>query len=547
MKRMKFLFPVLFVLMSGGNLFAQSIAEGKKFLYYDRHTSAQAIFEKMVAANPNDEAAIYYLGQSMLAAEHQAQAKNLYLQKLSANPNSPLLLAGIGHIELLEGKNADARSRFETAISLSKGDANVLNAVGYANGNPDIKNGDAAYAVSVLKRASETKTGSKDPEIWTNLGDAYRKLGNGGDAVRAYEKALSLDNNYARASFRIGRIYQSQGRSQEKLYMDYYNQAIAKDAAYSPVYFNLMNYFFATDVGKSAQYMDQWLNTTDADEKACYYRASMKYAQKLYNDAISQADKCIAEQGKDVYPNLYGLKGISYFKLGDSLKAKQYYEEYFQRQDISRIGGGDYSNYAEILLKFPGNEVKAAELVQKAIEMDTVPDNKVAYVSKMAKAFEDAKDYRNAGIWYAKVMDVKPNYTNLDLYRAGNNFYYGKAFDSASKYFTLYVEKYPDNLDGIYWMGNTMAAIDSTSSQGAAAPHYQKLIELGEANKTNPNTNAYLTQAYNYFINYYANVKRDNAKALEYVEKALVLDPTNQQMLQNKALLSKSTKAAPKK
>ena len=55
-------------------------------------------------------------------------------------------MAGIGHIELIEGKKQDARNHFEAAVSLSQGkNIAVLNAIGFANGNPDQKNGDAAY------------------------------------------------------------------------------------------------------------------------------------------------------------------------------------------------------------------------------------------------------------------------------------------------------------------------------------------------------------------------------------------------------------------
>lgn len=100
----------------------------------------------------------------------------MYQQKLSANPNSPLLLAGMGHIGLLEGNVADAKSRFETAINLSGAKRiDVLNAVGAPNSNPEIKNGDANYAIEKLKFATTLK-GFKDPEVWANLGDAYRKI-----------------------------------------------------------------------------------------------------------------------------------------------------------------------------------------------------------------------------------------------------------------------------------------------------------------------------------------------------------------------------------
>lgn len=112
-----------------------------------------------------------------------------------------------------------------------------------------------------------------------NLGDAYRKFADGGNAVVSYNEALRLDPNYARAIYRTGRVYQTQGVAQEPLYLKYYNDAIAKDPAYAPVYATLYNYYYNIDVNKSAEYLNKWLANSDDDPKACFYKASMKYAQ----------------------------------------------------------------------------------------------------------------------------------------------------------------------------------------------------------------------------------------------------------------------------
>ena len=95
----------------------------------------------------------------------------------------------------------------------------------------------------------------KDPDVYVNLGDAYRKLADGGNAQLAYEQALVLKPDYARAKFRIGRIYQTQGFAQEEIYMKYYNEAIAKDPAYAPVYENLYNLYYTT--------VCNWLRVTE--------------------------------------------------------------------------------------------------------------------------------------------------------------------------------------------------------------------------------------------------------------------------------------------
>src|SRR5690349_12241730 len=131
----KRIISLVVILVAGGNmLFAQSVEQGRKFLYYERYKSARETLEKVLAANPNDINAAYWLGQVLLDQKDSVAAKALYQKILTQNGNAPLLLVGMGQIELMEGKSNDARQRFETAISLTKGkDVDVLNAVGRAN------------------------------------------------------------------------------------------------------------------------------------------------------------------------------------------------------------------------------------------------------------------------------------------------------------------------------------------------------------------------------------------------------------------------------
>ena len=524
--------------------FAQSIDDGKRFLYYERYKSAKDVFQKLSAANAADESAAFYLGQSMIGLEDIAGAKALYQQKLSAMPNSPLLLAGMGHIALLEGNAADARSRFETAISLSGGKRiDVLNAVGAANSDPDIKNGNAAYAVEKLKQATMIK-GFKDPEVLTNLGDAYRKLGEGGSAIQSYDAALSLNPNYVRAIYRKGRLYQSQGYAQEGLYMGLYNAAIAKDANFAPVYNTLYNYYYQTDVPKSAGYLNQWLNVSDDDPKACYSRASILYAQGLFAQAAAKANECIAAGGTTVYPNLYGVKALAYSRLGDSLKAKAAYEEYFQKQLPAKIGAGDYSAYGLLLLKFPGNETQAANYIGKAVMMDSVEANKINYLKALAAAFRDRKDYVQSANWYNKVLYIKKNYSNVDLYNAGYDYFRSGKFDSSIVVFNKFTMKYPDDIFGYYMIAKATSGIDSLRTVGTAATAYGKAIEVGEKAMDKAKIKDQLAGAYIFMSQYSFDIKKDKAAATSYVDKAIAVDPTNTVAIALKEFVAKNDPVA---
>ena len=537
---MKTLLTVIITILFAGSVFAQSIDEGKKFLYYERYKSAKDIFQKISSANPGDETAAYYLGQAMIGLEDIAGAKAFYQQKLSATPNSPLILAGIGNIELLEGKTADARNRFETAISLSGGKRiDVLNAVGAPNSDPEIKNGDAGYAIDKLKLATTLK-GFKDPEVWANLGDAYRKNSDGGSAIQSYDAALRLNPNYARAIYRKGRLYQSQGRMQENLYTGFYNDAIAKDVNYAPVYNTLFNYYYETDVPKSAQYLEKWLTNSDDDPKACYFRASMQYAQGLFSQAVAKATECINTGGNTVYPNLYGVKALAYNRLGDSLNAKASYEEYFKKQLPIKIGAGDYSSYAMILLKFPGNEAQAASYVEKAVALDSVEENRVTYLKTLANAYRTQKNFGESAKWFNKVLSIRKNYSNVDLYNAGYDYFRAGKFDSSVAVFNKYTTKYPDDIFGYYMIAKSNGGIDTTLATGLAANSYLKAIEIGEKASDKSKIKDQLIGAYTFMMQYSYNIKRDQATAIAYADKALALDPTDAQSIKNKDFVSKN-------
>ncbi len=544
MTKMKTLVLTLVVALFAGTTFAQSIEDGKKFLYYERFKSAKEVFQKLSAANPADESAAYYLGQAMIGLEDVAGAKSLYQQKLSATPNSPLILAGMGHIGLIEGQNADARSRFETAINLSNAKRiDVLNAVGAPNSDPEMKNGDANYAVEKLKLATTLK-GFKDPEVWANLGDAYRKASDGGSAIQSYEAALALNPNYARAIFRKGRLYQSQGISQEPLYVGFYNEAIAKDANYAPVYKNLFRYYYETDVTKAASYLEKGLAVSDNDPNACYLRASIKFAQGLFAETISKANECITADGANAIPNLYGLKAYAYTKSGDSANAKTSFEEYFKKQIPSKIGAGDYSTYAVTLLKFAGNELLAAANIEKAVAMDSVEANKVAYLKVIANAYKEKNNFEEAANWYNKILSVKKNYNNVDLYNAGYNYFRAAKFDSSVAVFNKYTAKYPDDMFGFYMAAKANSGIDSTLTTGVAAASYLKAIEVGEKAADKTKVKDQLIGAYTFMMQYSFNIKKDQAAAIAYADKALALDPTDAQSIKNKEFVTQNNPAA---
>lgn len=555
MKNLKFTLILLTGLLAANFSNAQTIEDGKKFLYYEKFISAKNVFQQLLTANPNNEEAAYWLGQALIGPDEDKDiegAKAVYQKGLAANPNSALLNAGMGHVELLEGKTQQARSHFESALSLSGGkNILVLDAVGYANADFDSKFGDAAYGVEKLQLAT-TQKGFRDARIMTDLGDAYRKLQDGGNAQRTYEAALAIDPKYARAKFRIGRIYQSQGESQREIYLRYYDEAIALDPNYSPVYFYLHQYFYTTDVVKSAMYLEKYLAAKGADEpNACFLSAQMVFAQGLFEKAVTAAEGCIGSN-PNPYPNLYGLLAYANFKIGDKLekasdsvaamaaygKSKIAFDSYFAKQKREKLGPRDYFTYATVLLKFPGNEALAGSFMQQAVDQDSTEVGKVAMLKEVATTYEKRKQYADAGEWYKKILAVKKSPTKTDIFNAANSYYRIGQFAKSADLYNVYIQKYPEDAFGYYMVGKSFWGIDTVMKYGLANNSFAKAIEVGELYPDKSKITAQLMGSYKYMFAYAANILKNKELALSYADKALLIDPNDAEMKANRDLVA---------
>ena len=168
---------------------AQTVQEGIMNLHAERYVSAKNVFDKLIASNPNNIEATYWLGQTYLSQDNLTAARDLYSRALSSNGNAPLLMVGMGHVELAEGKKGEALPRFEAALAASKNrkgnDPTVLTAIGRANvaNYSDAKPvGDINYAIAKLNEAISIES---SPETYLVLGNAWRKKHDGSQAAKA--------------------------------------------------------------------------------------------------------------------------------------------------------------------------------------------------------------------------------------------------------------------------------------------------------------------------------------------------------------------------
>ena len=520
---MKKITSIVLFILALQTLHAQNVDQGRKFLYYQRFLSAKSQFEKVLASNPNNIDAVYWLGQTMIQSKDSMAAKDLYQKSLSSNGSAPLLLAGIGQIELMENKTSEARQRFETAISLSKGkDINVLNAVGRANVYANL--GDANYAVEKINSVASEKKDPRNADSYLIVGEAYRKLIDGGNAVTSFQKALSLDPKLAEAQYRIAKVYQSQNNPD--YFIPAYQEAVTLDPNYGPAYYEMYTYYFLRDINKSKEYFDKYLAVTDPKPSDEYDRISLLFAARNYQGSIDSAKAKITQLSDKADPRYYKLVAYSYDELKDSTNAKSFLDQYFTKQTKEGFVPQDYVFRAKILSKFPGSEADALANYQTAVDLDTAQASKMqlmsdaaAFAAKSGNRIEQAK-------WLTKMYTSKKDPSNRDLYDLGYAHYMSGNYVTADSIFcNVYSSKYPTELFGYLWCAKSAAAQDTTMEKGLAVEPYKRLIAFADTAKDKYKSS--LLGAHSYLSTYYANTAKNKDSAIAELKSILELQPDN--------------------
>jgi len=505
------------------SLHAQSVDQGRKFLYYQKYISAKNELGKLVAANPNNIEAVYWLGQAMIQSKDSTSAKALYQKTLVSNGNAPLLLVGIGQIELMENKTSEARQRFETAISLTKGkDIGILNAVGRANVYANL--GDANYAVEKINSVASEKKDPRNADSYLITGEAYRKLIDGGGAVTAFQKALSIDPKLAEAKYRIAKVYQSQNNPD--YFIPAYQEATTLDPNYGPAYYELYTYYFLRDINKSKEFFDKYLAVTDPKPSDEYDRISLLFAARNYQGSIDSAKGKITQLADKADPRYYKLVAYSYDELKDSTNAKTYLDQYFSKQTKEGFVPVDYVFRAKLLSKFPGSEADALSNYQTAVDLDTVQVSKMQLMSDAAALAGKSGNRMEQTKWLTRIYTSKKEPSNRDLYDLGYAYYMSGNYVTADSIFCgAYKTKYPTELFGYLWCAKSAAAQDTTLEKGLAVEPYKKLISFADTARDKYKSS--LLGAHSYLATYYANIAKNKDSAIAQLQSIIELDPAN--------------------
>ena len=530
---------------------AQTLQEGLSHLNADRFQSAIGVFQKLLAVNPNNVEATYWLGQTYFDMDENSKAKEVYEKALPASNNHPLVLVGMGHYLLLDNKINEARQNFETAITMSKDkkgkdNPDILNAIGRAH--TDAKTGDYKYAEQVMHNA--VALNPKSPDIFLNLGNAIRKArpGEAGkDAFEAYRNAITLNPNYAYAYVRVAKLFETQ-RNWD-LVLENLNKALSVDPNFSQAYYELFFYYFARkDFPNAEMNFNKYVASRPNEDKweHEYLNAQLCFIKKDWDCAITKGEAVKALKGTSVKPKVLRLLGHAYNEKKDYVNAKKYVDEFWLKEKDPFVPA-DFKLKAQV---YAGSGVPCEELYGiylAGAAVDTVLQDKIDYLTEAADDFKK----RNCKVQEADmrlvIFNTRKQPNPLGLLNVGILYAQTDKLLKADSVLAAYSQLQPDSILGYYWRGRVNSTIDTTFKTEPYITNminsYSKTQDIALTDKVRYKSLG--TTATLALMGYFNNVKNDKVQTLVYAKKGLELDTSNTQIRGIVEYLEKATKQQP--
>ncbi|MGL4385148.1 MAG: tetratricopeptide repeat protein [Flavobacterium sp.] len=542
MNKLKFFSVAFFASFTLVN--AQDIDQAKKAIDAEQFEKAKTILKSLLQAKPSNGTASFLLGNVYMSQKELDSAKIYYQKGITGSDGAKLNYIGLGQLDLEAKNQTAAQSNFDIAIKDAKRkDATVPTYIARAYMNiskPDYKN-----AITILERAKIDSPQNAD--LLLALGDAYYLENKQNEAYSSYRSAFQIDPTMLRAKMQLGVLLK--GAKSYDLAINSFNEVIAINPNYGPVYRELAETYYKwgrNKPSKAAEYMqlaisnyDKYMSMTDYSLASRMRRADFLVLLKNWPELEKEANKMI-ELDK-VNPRIYRYLAYSAFENGNVDVALKSLESFISNPN-SKVIAKDYIYLAEIKFK-------------KAIAADGLTMDPTLYASGLV----DLK----------KALELEPLATE-DLNDIGKKLFSKKFYKEAAPIFELGTKNTEDKNyvdDNIYYalsvlygnskkdvkadpieLKNADAALDKVI---VAAPSYQdaflykarinrlaeneefiiknyesyiaKLTEKGElANATHKTK---IVESYNNLAASYAN--KDKAKAIEYFNKTLAIDPTN--------------------
>lgn len=533
------------MLSIAGITHAQDMNDAKKAIDAEQYDKAKGMLKSILQSKPSNGRAAYLLGNIYLKQNVPDSAKIFFDKGVLASEGSKLNYAGLGQLELDKGNTAAAQTNFANATKdLKKKDTEELVAVGRAYTNSDKP--DYKAALTFLNKAKTANP--NDAQVLLALGDAYYKDKNQNDAYTAYRDALMADNTMIRAKMQQGVLLKGARAFNEAVKS--LNEVVTNNPNYGPVYRELAETYYlwgvnepkkyTENIQKALSYYEKYMSMTDYSLDSRMRHADFLILAKDYKALEAEAEKM--KQLDKVNPRILRYLGYSAYENGNVDVAIKSLEDFIANPS-NKVIARDYMYLGQAKLKKANaSGTLDATLfnsgvadLRKSVEMEMTMSSDLSDVGK--KFFADKKYKEAAAIFEIAMMNPESKTYNDDslYYAIAVNTVNAKldvaqrdkaSLQKAVTGLDAILAKYPTYQDAYYYKARLFSTLEDGVSMVKAYEDYVRVLtEKGAEELAKPTNKSKLTESYNTMAANYADT--DKAKAIEYFNKTLALDPTN--------------------
>ena len=547
-----------FILLSAitiGN--AQELEQAKKAIDAEQYEKAKTILKSLIQAKPGNGKATFYLGNIYLKQSIEDSAKIAFLKGTTGTESAKWNYIGLGQMELNKGNLSGAQANFDLAAKdMKKKDTEeyVFVAKAFMNSEkPDYKS-----AILVLNKAKAINP--LDANIQMAIGDAYYGDKNQNESYAAYRNAYQTDPTLIRAKMQLGVLLKGAKSYTEAVKA--YNDVITIDPNYGPVYRELAEtyYYWGNNepkkyteyIQKALGFYEKYMSLTDYSLTSRMRHADFLILAKDYKSLEIEANK-MKELDK-VNPRILRYLGYSAYENGNSDVAIKSLQDFIS-SSTNKIIARDYMYLGLAKLKKSNNvETKVLDQalfdegvadIKKSVAIEQSMTNDL---SEVGKKFYEQKAFKQAAAIYeiATSNITSKNYL-LDNFYLGNSFYYNNTrkdmvkpdlieLQKADAAFGRVIEASPTTQDAYIFRARTNRLLENEEMIIKYYEEYLRVVtEKGEEEIAK--NKAKFIESYNNIAASYAN--SDKAKANEYFNKTLALDPTNQYAMDSLKTINK--------
>jgi Tfp pilus assembly protein PilF len=536
---------------------AQDLEPAKKAIDAEQFEKAKSLLKSAIQAKPSNGKAAFLLGTIYLK-QNISDSASIYFQKgLAASEGARFSNIGLAQLDLDANNKAAAKAKFDMVVKdLKKKDTEeyVYIARAYMNADkPDYRS-----AIDVLTKAATASP--NDAQVQLALGDAYYGEKKQNEAYVAYRNAFQFDSSLIRAKMQLGVLLKGAKAYTEAVKA--YNEVIAINANYGPVYRELAEtyYLWANNVPKTYEeninkalgYYEKYMSLTDYSLNSRMRHADFLILAKDYKALEAEANKMKELDG--INPRILRYLGYSAYENGNvdvALTSLQNYTANASNKIIPR----DYLYLGQAKIKKgtsadgklvdPAQLTSGIESLKKAVEMEPLAANELNEIGK--KLYDQKAFAAAAAVFELAVTNTNSKNYLIDNFYLGNSLYYdntgreeGKrdkvALQKADIAFGNVITASPATQDAYIFRARTNKLLDNDEMMSKYYEDYLRVVtEKGPEEVTK--NKAKFIEAYNNIGAAFANT--DTAKAIEYFNKSLALDATNEYAQSSIKLLQK--------